>query len=112
MAGGRHGAVGSATWIAGPDQLESGYWWAYKQFYRWGSIFRGARHEPTLTGSLRHVAYAAGWKKLEWLWDAIIRGQRLLHTLPLLALAEARDGLKPTGPSANVPLYANEAGNQ
>lgn len=67
-----------------PEQLESGYWWAYKQFYRWGSILRGARDKPALTGRLRHVAYAAGWKKFEWLWDAIIRGHRLLRALPLL----------------------------
>jgi radical SAM superfamily enzyme YgiQ (UPF0313 family) len=67
-----------------PEQLEAGYWRAYREFYRWRSIFRGARHKPDLTGSLRHIAYAAGWKKFEWLWDAIIRGRRLVHALPLL----------------------------
>src|SRR4029079_5039182 len=25
-----------------PEQLEAGYWWAYKDFYRWSSIARGA----------------------------------------------------------------------
>jgi hypothetical protein len=67
-----------------PEELEAGYWRAYRDFYRWGSILRGARRKPRLSGSLRHVAYAAGWKKFEGLWNAIIRTQRLLHTLPIL----------------------------
>src|SRR5262249_53005991 len=31
-----------------PEQLESGYWRAYKDFYRWSSIFHGAAHKATL----------------------------------------------------------------
>jgi radical SAM superfamily enzyme YgiQ (UPF0313 family) len=94
-----------------PEQLEAGYWGAYRDFYRWGSILRGARVKPTLSGSLRHAAYAGGWKKCEWLWDAIIRGRRLVHTLPLLemVLAEfgrrgsAAGGARGAGPSP-LPL--------
>ncbi|HZN04090.1 MAG TPA: radical SAM protein, partial [Candidatus Polarisedimenticolia bacterium] len=67
-----------------PSRLESGYWWAYREFYRWGSIFRGASHKPRLSGGLRHVAYAAGWKKFEALWNVVIRTHRLIHTLPVL----------------------------
>jgi hypothetical protein len=33
---------------------------------------------------VRHLAYAAGWKKFEWLWNVIIRTQGLLHAMPLL----------------------------
>jgi radical SAM superfamily enzyme YgiQ (UPF0313 family) len=44
-----------------PEQLESGYWRAYKDFYRWGSILRGAARKPTWHGALRHFAYSAGW---------------------------------------------------
>jgi hypothetical protein len=54
-----------------PEQLERGYWKAYRDFYRWGSILRGASAKPTLRGALRHAAYAAGWKKFEPLWDLI-----------------------------------------
>ncbi|HUR35434.1 MAG TPA: radical SAM protein, partial [Vicinamibacterales bacterium] len=43
-------------------QLERGYHWAYREFYRWRSIARGASAHDTLTHSLRHAAYAAGWK--------------------------------------------------
>jgi radical SAM superfamily enzyme YgiQ (UPF0313 family) len=66
------------------EALESGYWRAYRDFYRWGSIFRGARAHDTLRGSLRHAAYAAGWKKFEPLWDWVIRAKRVSMTLPLL----------------------------
>lgn len=67
-----------------PRQLEDGYWWAYKEFYRWQSIARGAWTKPTLARQLRHVAYAGGWKKLEPMWDLVIRAQRTPAMLPVL----------------------------
>ncbi|WP_203910143.1 B12-binding domain-containing radical SAM protein [Rhizocola hellebori] len=67
-----------------PSQLEAGYWRAYKDFYRWGSIWRGASSKPTTRGRLRHMAYSAGWKKFEPMWNALIRGRQVLRALPLL----------------------------
>jgi radical SAM superfamily enzyme YgiQ (UPF0313 family) len=65
-------------------ELEAGYWRAYRDFYRWGSILRGARaHDEALSG-LRHFAYAAGWKKFEPLWDLVIRAKRAGMMLPAL----------------------------
>ncbi len=64
--------------------LESGYWRAYRDFYRWGSILAGASAKDTVRGKLRHLAYAAGWKKFEPLWDLAIRSKRTIHALPLL----------------------------
>jgi radical SAM superfamily enzyme YgiQ (UPF0313 family) len=66
------------------EELEKGYWGAYHDFYRWGSIFRGAWNKETLRGRLRHVAYAGGWKKFEPLWDWVIRAKRVLWMLPVL----------------------------
>ncbi len=67
-----------------PAVLEAGYWRAYRDFYRWGSIFRGASQKKTLTGKLRHVAYAGGWKKFEPMWDMVIRAKRAGTMLPVL----------------------------
>jgi len=67
-----------------PEALEAGYWRAYEDFYRWGSILEGARQKDTLTGQLRHFAYAAGWKKFEFLWNFIIRTRQVAHMLPVL----------------------------
>jgi radical SAM superfamily enzyme YgiQ (UPF0313 family) len=67
-----------------PERLEAGYWWAYKDFYRWSSIARGAATKATWSGALRHGAYAAGWKKFEPLWDFIIRARQVTVMLPLL----------------------------
>ena len=67
-----------------PAQLDVGYWGAYKDFYRWGSILRGAAGKDTWSERLRHFAYAAGWKKFEPLWDFIIRTRRVATMLPLL----------------------------
>jgi len=66
------------------EQLEAGYWRAYRDFYRWGSIWRGASTKDTTRGRLRHIAYAGGWKKFEPLWNVVIRSRQVLHALPLL----------------------------
>jgi hypothetical protein len=65
-------------------ELESGYWRAYREFYRWGSIFRSASTTRSWGGRLRHLAYAGGWKKFEPLWDWVIRARRVSRMLPLL----------------------------
>lgn len=65
-------------------QLEAGYGRAYRDFYRWGAILQGALTKEKWSGSLRHFAYAAGWKKFEPLWDFVIRAKRVARMLPLL----------------------------
>ena len=67
-----------------PSQLEEGYWRAYRNFYAWGSILRGACNKPTFNRKLRHAAYAAGWKKFEGLWNLLIRTKHVSHALPVL----------------------------
>ena len=67
-----------------PDVLEAGYWQAYRDFYQWSSILRGASVKENWTDRLRHIAYAGGWKKFEPLWGWVIRTGRLSGMLPLL----------------------------
>ncbi|HEY9507732.1 MAG TPA: radical SAM protein [Gemmatimonadales bacterium] len=67
-----------------PEELEDGYWRAYRSFYRWSAILRGASTKPSWLGRLRHVAYSGGWKKLEPLWDLVIRAKRVGAMLPVL----------------------------
>ena len=52
-----------------PEQLEAGYWRAYRDFYRWGAIWHGAAGQDTAHARARHLAYAGGWRKFEPLWD-------------------------------------------
>jgi radical SAM superfamily enzyme YgiQ (UPF0313 family) len=66
------------------EELEVGYWGAYRDFYRWGSILHGAGTKPDWAGKLRHLAYAGGWKKFEPMWDWVIRLGRVASFLPLL----------------------------
>lgn len=80
------------------DQLEEGYWRAYRDFYRWGRIWKGAQTKESLTGSLRHVAYSAGWKKFERLWNVLIRGKQVALALPVLETVLTRFG-KQVSPS-------------
>jgi len=79
------------------EQLEAGYWSAYRDFYRWGSIWRGASRKREWIGRARHFAYAAGWKKFEPLWDWLIRTRRVFHALPVLESVLDRFGRHPAG---------------
>ena len=67
-----------------PDELERGYWRAYRRFYEWRAIIRSAATKRTVMPAIRHAAYAAGWKKFEPMWNWIIRTKRVAHMLPLL----------------------------
>lgn len=95
--------------------LEAGYRRAYRDFYRWSSILRGAWGHEGLRARLRHAAYAGGWKKFEPLWDWLIRARRVGAMLPLLEVilgdfgAHAPSGeraakaRRPARPSAGGP---------
>ncbi len=98
-----------------PRALEAGYWRAYRDFYRWSAIARGAWTKDTLRGRLRHLAYAGGWKKFEPMWDVAIRTGQVLHLLPMLEAILCGFGEEPSplkGPAASnvaptgVPLAA------
>jgi radical SAM superfamily enzyme YgiQ (UPF0313 family) len=88
------------------EALEEGYWRAYRDFYRWSAIARGAWTKDTLAGRLRHLAYAGGWKKFEPLWDFVIKTRRVCRLLPVLESVLTGFGRHPAGedgsPSVDV----------
>jgi radical SAM superfamily enzyme YgiQ (UPF0313 family) len=67
-----------------PEVLKTGYDWAYREFYRWSAIGRAALSHGTLKHQAKHFFYAAGWKKFEPLWDAVIGARQLRRMTPLL----------------------------
>ena len=90
-----------------PQQLHDGYRRAYHEFYRWPAIIQGARGQQTASAAVRHVLYAGGWKKLEPLWDAVIKAKRVTAMLPMLertldAFGRARTSLEPQVESAET----------
>jgi radical SAM superfamily enzyme YgiQ (UPF0313 family) len=74
------------------SQLERGYWRAYRRFYEYRNIFRGAFTHDSWKHRAKHLAYAVGWKKCEPLWSAVINARRLPKVLPVLesVLSEVR----------------------
>ena len=88
------------------EQLESGYRWAYREFYRWGSICRGASAHEDFVAGLRHLAYAAGWKKFEPLWDFVIRARRAGAMLPALEAILSEFGRRPPAPVDSEDVVA------
>jgi radical SAM superfamily enzyme YgiQ (UPF0313 family) len=67
-----------------PAALETGYEWAYREFYRWPSIARAAVSHGTARHQAKHFFYASGWKKFERLWNVVIRARQLGAMTPLL----------------------------
>ena len=91
----RHAVFQPAQMTA--NELERGYWRAYRDFYRWSAIARGASAHESLSGGLRHFAYAAGWKKFEPLWDMVIRAKRAGLMLPVLESILSEFGKRRSG---------------
>jgi radical SAM superfamily enzyme YgiQ (UPF0313 family) len=83
-------------------QLEAGYRRAYREFYGWPAILRAAAVHDGLARRARHLAYTAGWKKMEPLWDVAIRHGRVQRLLPLLEtlLADPATDRHGAGPAA------------
>jgi len=69
---------------------------AYRDFYRWSALWRGAATKDSAGDRLRHLAYAGGWKKFEAVWNLLIRGRAVLGALPLLETALASFGTRPS----------------
>ncbi len=54
------------------EGLEAGYWRSYQRFYQWRNVFRAATGKGSVLGTLRHLAYSGGRKKLEPVWGLVI----------------------------------------
>jgi radical SAM superfamily enzyme YgiQ (UPF0313 family) len=74
-------------------ELTDGYWWAYKEFYKWSNIFDASMQHDLFQHKLKHFCYAGGWKKFESIWNFLIKTKNLNNTLPLLegVLAKVRN---------------------
>jgi radical SAM superfamily enzyme YgiQ (UPF0313 family) len=101
-----------------PEALEAGYVRAYKEFYTWGSIMKGAWAKEDWEGRLRHMAYSAGWKKFEPMWDWMIRAKRVTQLLPMLEQILSEFGHRPspiskrTEPSQSSPVIMLDSGSK
>lgn len=67
-----------------PEQLKTGYDWAYRAFYTWRSIVAASLNHTTIKHRAKHFAYAGAWKKLEPLWNFAIKSRALPLARPLL----------------------------
>jgi len=66
------------------DELETGYQWAYNEFYKWSNIFKASFKHESVRHQLKHLFYTGGWKKFEPFWNFIIKTEGLNRMLPLL----------------------------
>jgi radical SAM superfamily enzyme YgiQ (UPF0313 family) len=89
-----------------PEALEAGYHRAYRDFYGWRNIARGALAHDTVRHRAKHFFYAAGWKKFEPLWDLVIKARRLRRMTPLLeaVLSKVSAGKTVTDRTDRSPL--------
>jgi radical SAM superfamily enzyme YgiQ (UPF0313 family) len=66
------------------EELQRGYDWSYREFYKWSSILKGAVAHEDLSGKAKHIAYSAGWKKFEPLWNFLIKTRNVALARPAL----------------------------
>ena len=66
------------------EELEAGFQQAYQDFYSWSGIWQSAMVKADYKDQLRHLAYAAGWKKFEKVWTKVIEAGKLPKMIPLL----------------------------
>ena len=88
-----------------PQQLEDGYWRAYQRFYSWPNLVRGSAHHLTWARSTQHLAYAGGWKKMEPLWDTVLRTRCVGRLRPVLEIILSTRGA-PVTPEASPCVRA------
>ena len=97
------------------DEIEAGYNWAYRAFYRWSSIAAAASIHDSVKHQLKHFAYAAGWKKFEAAWNLVIRARQLRCMTPVLeaVLSKVSRAGKPTAlsgipdPATRTPIVSD-----
>ncbi|MBX9880546.1 MAG: B12-binding domain-containing radical SAM protein [Sphingomonas sp.] len=87
-----------------PAALKAGYDRAYREFYNWGNIARGAWTHDSAKHRAKHFFYAAGWKKFEPLWDMVIKARRLRVMTPLLEAVLAKVSRHEAPEPAAVPI--------
>lgn len=86
--------------ILSPQALERGYRRAYRRFYQWRHIARGATNHANAVQGLKHFGYASLWKKFEPVWNIAIRARRLAMVRPGLERAlNLRRCARPAAPS-------------
>ena len=66
------------------EELESGYNWAYKEFYTWSNIFRASMKHDIFKHKIKHLFYTGGWKKSEPFWNFMIKTGELQQMRPAL----------------------------
>jgi radical SAM superfamily enzyme YgiQ (UPF0313 family) len=91
-----------------PQQLKTGYDWAYRSFYSWSNICKASWQHDKLKHIIKHFAYAGGWKKFEPLWNFMIKTRGLNKMLPLLEtiLSKVNKDKKESAGPAPFPAIA------
>ncbi len=91
-------------------QLEDGYWHAYRSFYSFSNIAKSAAaHQSRLFG-LKCGTYAAAWKRLEPVWNVLIRAGVVGVMRPVIesGLQAARSRLKAAGSAVPPPTNSTD----
>ncbi len=94
------------------DALEAGYRRAYRDFYTWGNIARGALTHTSAKHKLKHLAYASAWKKFEPIWNLIIIQKMLPFMTPALEaiLSKVSRSVRDSSQSAELPADGSATG--
>jgi radical SAM superfamily enzyme YgiQ (UPF0313 family) len=98
------------TYGLSAEELEAGYWWAYKEFYSWNNIFKASMSHDLDKHKLKHFLYSGGWKKFEPIWNFLIKTGNLNNMLPVLEsiLSKVKRDRNITVPHSKLIINSNE----
>jgi radical SAM superfamily enzyme YgiQ (UPF0313 family) len=66
------------------EELEYGYKWSYGQFYSIKSILSSSMAHKKASKKISSFIYSLAWKKMEPLWEMIIKLKKLSYSVPVL----------------------------
>lgn len=66
------------------EVLQEGYHRAYRDFYRWSNLWKSASVQRDPASRFRQFAYGIGWKKMEPLWNLLVRSGALPKSRQIL----------------------------
>jgi radical SAM superfamily enzyme YgiQ (UPF0313 family) len=89
-----------------PEELKLGYDWAYRSFYSWSNVWKASWQHDNLKHTIKHFAYAGGWKKFEPLWNFMIKTRGLNKMLPLLETILSKVNNKENAGQSPFPAIA------
>lgn len=67
-------------------EMEKGYKYAYTEFYKLNNIYKNSKNHETFRMRNKHLIYSVAWKKIEPLWNLLVKNSMFQQARKILEL--------------------------